>query len=525
MASKREPCAVHLLYQKAIVADLTRFIGLDSETEGMNIIGSNTTLIVMIAWSPDDERRKNVKQFLERDTDLFDQIIVVTNKSSWEKNPFENDYLFKGWKAKIHLRIYPDNTPENAGVMRYRCFHAANEIPVSGEKQIVLIRDDRRFIYPLKGPGGTTSIPKDSHFNSKFKERLENIRTGNPMPTFSTVNYGGLKDNEIMSIPGQQVTASANTNEPIVEQGDKGTNTRPKYRNSSSDFPALTQGLFITLPTINKLWSEGLCYPPGPILEDYLWADMVYNAGLKARKAAAFLLRTGDFESIARPGDTQRKNEKPVQASTCWDDANALWARHMADGLQFNIDAIHNIMEFCVGGSRQEFSMAGKTRGGGAFHSIAAFILLQEVKNSVIKEEGYPEEYSGSLKGTIFERYGLPKIVEDQHPPLVRAESASRYADIHNRFLKKRKADEIADDDAGDKITEDEIAGGEIAGVGDKIAEDDAGDEIADDEIAGDEITEDEIAGHMSISDGDWLEYFIEDWVPEHPCKKRKTGD
>lgn len=489
MASiKVAPSDAQLQYQKDIIDKLTKSINLTSETKGMDIFNSKTTLIVMIAWSDDKKRRQKVGQHLKRDADLFDQTIVVTNESSWNTSGFKDDYLWENWDKKIHVRIYSDNQAENAGLMRYRCFHAANEVPDNTvENQIVLIRDDRRFIYALKGPMSIHSIPEsDPKFKLKFTQRLENIRTGAPMPTFSKwKSYPGLQYNEIMSIPGQQSTGPANEKEPKVVLKKEQNKNKKVIRNSSSDFSALTQGLFITLPTIKELWHDGFCYPPGPILEDYFWADMLYNAKkFKVRKAATFSLRTGDFKSIARVGDTQRTNDSPIKASTCWSELNASLAVKMADGLLFKVYG--DKILFNVGPCIQEFSMVGNSRGGGAFHTIAASLALQDIKKSVLEKQGKLKcvESNDCLDGTIFEKYGVPDYLKTAQ--LVRATSVSEYVDIHNKFLrdplssrlpppqpppnslqtsslKKRTSDELDDDRYGDELA-DYKSDGEIGG-------------------------------------------------------------
>ena len=429
-----------LLQTKARIRELTARIPLLFSCFGRDLCAADKTMIVMIFFRNevdfDRRRAEYIKEFIERDMRIFDQLIVVTNFGSYNNELFTKLFLPELWKTQIHLRVYQDNSWENAGVMRYRCFHTANQIPSSGCDQIVFIRDDRRSIYALASPSKTVGIQEEGPGACDlYKERLENIRTGSPMPSFSEKQkFEKLNYFEVMTVPSQMAKGRA-----IPEERGK----KSKPRNNSGDYSSLNQCLIFTRSTVSYLWDNDMCYPPGPILEDYVFANMCYLAGLKARKTAAFIKRTGDFESYARPNDTQQQGDSVVETAKCWGNStNANLAATMAECLRFEYHK--GKITFHVGTTCKTFGLNAAS-GGGSYHCIAAYLSMQRLKDiikskksfnqislPIIAETSSETSTISSQPSTprIFDKVGLPPSdwrIMDDSVSVVRASSATEY--------------------------------------------------------------------------------------------------
>ena len=423
---------------KTKLGEITKLIPLHYFSFGTKLYAASKTMIVMIFFRNevdfDHSRTEYIKEFIKRDMRIFDQIIVVTNFGSYNNQIFTKLFLPKQWKKQIHLRVYDDNKWENAGVMRYRCFHSANQIPSSDSDQIIFIRDDRRAIIALASPNKTLGISEEESIADRlYVERLENIRTGSPMPSFSEKQtFEKLEDLEIMTVPSQMAKGRS-----VPEE--KGKSRKP--RNNSGDFSSLNQCLIFTRKTISFLWTNGMCYPPGPILEDYVFANMCYLAGLKARKTAAFLKRTGDFESYARPNDTQQQDDVVVETANCWDSPiNANLAAIMAECLRFEYR--NKKVTFRIGTTLKTFSL-NSASGGGSYHCIAAYLSMQRLKE-IIKSSADESSMDIGLAvvpsprsstPTIFDGVGLPPQtwgILGRRTSLVRSSSANKYDSSNN---------------------------------------------------------------------------------------------
>lgn len=405
-----------------IVQDLLRhFPCEDFNDQGKPINAAPDTDIVMVCHSDDEKRSAYIKKHLDNDCQHFSQVIVVTNKESYGKERFEERFLPDGWREKLTLRVYNDKVPvENAGVMRYRCFHAAKSIlrTENPDKQIVVIRDDRRPMFALKGPQKACQVsgsPKS--INDAFKARIRNLINGGVIDGFSTQEFEGLKYGDVMTVPSQMATSSASVDEGMawlkkneaVKRGRK-VNIGPKPRNTPS-FDALNQCLIMTLQTHTYLMDRGICYPPGPVLEDYLFADLCHKANIRPRKTAAFSLRTkSGCDSIARLGDSAGAK---LEIKDCWKGKgnvnNAYLASQMAAGLDFHYEG--KTVIFTVGSDTQTFTFdddpTSKQLGGGKYAVTAALLEMQRNKE-YLRQCGKTTAGGSPTAKTIFEFSGTP---------------------------------------------------------------------------------------------------------------------
>jgi hypothetical protein len=305
---------------------------------------------VLTAKSDDDRRCTFIKECLLSDLETDDHVYVVMTEQDYNPAYLEKIGLsdLSNISDRLCIIVIPKGV-RTAGYTRSWCVYLASILDVTDDTTI-WIRDDRRKVVPIKG------------------KRIKGILNKSSL----SIAHGTI----------------------YSPKGSMSFRKGQKVNPEEGSWCKINQIVCATKKTW-RIIQAITTYPQGPILEDYFFSLILYEAGFQCSDLGRkFAINTpANLESIARPGDTDGEIiQYPYQ------DLQIIeLAIQMARGVSpaILLDNATNLrpifdkegwasFKIQIGTTKSSWTFTNKpgAQGGGQTHAIAMLYMIQREKNN-----------------------------------------------------------------------------------------------------------------------------------------------
>ena len=327
-----------------------QYLSYSGKIQEQIITKYNHITYVLTSASIDLTRCNFVNKCWNQDLKTDDKVYIVIAQRDYNNTEYLqaiglNDLSMIS--SRLNIIVIPDG-PKTAGYTRSWCIYLAS-INDCSDNTAIWIRDDRRQVVPIIS--NRINIKK---LKTSFKSKL--------------IEYK-LDENIVYSPRGEMVWKKKNT--PVNKITEK--------------WNQLTQVLCASKQTWKSIQCK-ICYPQGPILEDYFYSQILcdanYNCSDFGRKIGINTLDS--LLSSARPGDTSSDYISDLYPN---DPECKELAIQMAYGIAPALKNIswdkegHIHLSLKIGNSKSwEFTNKPGAQGGGQTHAMAVLYMLYDKK-------------------------------------------------------------------------------------------------------------------------------------------------